>query len=489
VLEELESTFLVLAGSTGLRCRSLLIQERIIAASATSVKQLLHARAARAVRRSFKSGAFSQAAAWQIADHWQSAGNPLRARLWQRRCWRHAIAIGQPSMASTSIRSALASAQSPKERAALLDELANATRGEANIDGLISVLRERASLSKQCEDSPAASAALAYELLEASLRNYDDDLDHLGELRSLVFSDDLDPMRRIRAARSLIRSAHNLLDPSLAAKAYDIVQRLHPPDRASQLMRGSAMMIYHSVFGDRGEALQQADALWELAKRSTLLWERLSAVLNVGLVRWNLDSRPLDLTLAIEGYELAAHADAPALALHLSSQISTFAFEAGHVEEARRWGRCALEWMGRHHYSRLPMDFLTNQTSLAMLAGDGESAHHWIDQMPVMSPKARSGLTRGAVFVFDVLYRQVCCADRISETELSQLLSSHQVARYYGRHDDHVEALWLALRRAGQPQKAHAILREYLTVSRRERRPPSYTLRMRTALDPFWAEN
>lgn len=486
-LQGLETSCLIVASRDGgVRCRSLLVQERVIAVSALSVKQLLHARAARAIRLAVKSGSFSQAAAWRIAEHWLAAADPLRARIWQRRCWHHSIAIGQPTMAAASVALALESAQTPRDRASLLDELARAIRSTDDTVSLIATLTERLALCEPCEDVPSTRNAISFDLIDAHLRNYDDDATHLANLRVLLRSGQLDDRRRIRAARLLLIVAHNMLNVELATEAHAVNCSLRAPDDESRLMQGTGLLIYHTVFGDRDHALRQADHLTELAKNSTLLWERLVAIMNVALARWNVDSRQLDHSQHIEAFGQACRSGAYRIALHLASQLATFLFEDGQLESARDWGRRAMELDATHHFQTHPMDFLCSQASLAMWAGESQEALRLIDLMPVLSPKSRSGLTENAAFVFRLTHKQMCLNKPLDETELERLLESHAMLKTFGKHDYHVETLWTALSEAGRGPEAHALLTEYLTFSRRERRRPNYSLRVRTDADSHW---
>ena len=486
-LGELENRFLIVSGPSGIRCRSLLIQERILALTPGSVRQLLHARAARHVQRVFRSGSFVHAAAWRIAEHWVAAGSADRARRWQRRCWRHAIAIGKPSSAILSIRSALSGAQSPRERATLLEDLALAYRSQGDIAGLHRTLTERLSLCDQCEDSPTVRTTLAFDLLEASLRQYDDDVVHVGALRAFVVAQVLDVTRRVRAARLLIISAHNLLNPQLASEAHQINVALHAKSHQALLHQKSASLIYHTVFGDRAQAMREADELTTLVKRSMILSERVSVLLNVNLARWHVDDRPLDISQAEELFAQRIDIDAPALALHLASQTGSFLLEDGRLDDARHWAQRAYSIHSVHRFDRLPMDYLCLQSHLAMLDGRVADARRLIDSMPGHAPKCKAGLTNDAAFVWTLLFKKLCLNQSATTEELERLRSYHQLAQGYGKHDYHMEALWLALVDAGEHAEAHALLTNYLVETRRECRAPNYTLKLRTAADPYWA--
>lgn len=486
-LEELEASFLIVVGPAGLRCRSLLIQERILAVASGSVKQLLHSRAARHVQRVFRSGAFSQSAAWRIAAHWVAAGSPERALNWQRRCWRHAIAIGKPTSAIVSITSALRDSHSPKERAALLDVLALAHRSQGDTASLLHVLRDRVALCDQCEDSATTRAALAFDHLEASLRQYDDDALHVALLRSFVVATDLDVMRRLRAVRSLIISAHNLLDPQLATEAHEINVSLPAKSNRAALLQKSSLLIYHTVFGDRTQALREADDLIALVRHSTLLSERFTVLLNVNLARRHVDAKPFDVSQVEELFSQGVANDVPAMALHLASQTASNLLDDGRLVEARNWARLAEAINASHRFDRLPMDYLCLQSHLAMIDGRSEDARKLIESMPLYSPKCHSGLTNNAVFVWNILFKKLCLQQSATPDELERLRSYHYLAQSYGKHDYHIEALWMALTDSGLHSEAHAVLRDYLTHTRRERRAPNFTLRLRTADDPFWA--
>ena len=289
----------------------------------------------------------------------------------------------------------------------------------------------------------------------------------------------------MRAARFLIISAHNLLDERLAAEAHQINVSLQASSQLALLTQKSASLIFHTVFGDRDQAMCEADELTSLVARSPVLSERVSVLLNVNLARWHLDARALDIAPAEKLFNQGIEGDAPAIALHLASQTASFLLEDGRLAEAREWAQRAHAIHACHRFDRLPMDYLCVQSHLAMLDGRVEDAKRLIDSMPVYAPKCKAGMTNNAVFVWNVLYKRLCLDQRAAPEDLLRLRSYHLIAQAYGKHDYHVEALWMALVDAGQRTEAHEMLGQYFEV-RRERRAPNYTLRLRTADDPYW---
>jgi hypothetical protein len=135
---------------------------------------------------------------------------------------------------------------------------------------------------------------------------------------------------------------------------------------------------------------------------------------------------------------------------------------------------------------RRSMDFLSSQVKLAILRDDRETAMKYIDLMPLSAPIVRSGLSAHSLFLYRLRYRQLYSTEIASEAELNRLLAWHDRARTFGRHDEHMEVMWVALRQRHQAELASSLLSEYVRESRRERAPCQYLLRTRTAEDPVW---
>jgi hypothetical protein len=279
-LEELEFGSLIRVAAHDVRCRSELLRDRVLARAAKSVVALLHGRAAQYLERARDTKHSSQGTAWRVAEHWQAAGSVDRARKWQQTCWRHAIAIGQPLSAAAGIRQALSNSRHPVDRALLLDELTLALQSAGEHAARLDTLTERLALSKHCNDSAVTRRALEFDLIEASLSNYDAELPYLTRLQAFVRSRRLDPARRIRAARALMIIAHNLLDQDTARSVFETNRTVTPPDRQSALLHGMVSLIFHTVFGKHDEAIQLANQLRAMALQSPDSWQSLGTLIN-----------------------------------------------------------------------------------------------------------------------------------------------------------------------------------------------------------------
>jgi DNA-binding SARP family transcriptional activator len=487
-LEELERNALISASSRGVQCRSVLVQERVLASAPRAVVSVLNSRAAELLEHSLRGKPISQALAWRIAAHWKEAGDVQRTRRWEQTCWHHAVSIGQPMMAARDIRSAVDLSTSPEDRARLLDELANALQAASEPALLAIALRERLALAPHVGTSRKRQKALECDYIEASLVDHDDERDFLEKISALLRSPQLDARRRIRTARRLLIIAHNLLDVRLANEAYAAIRSADAPDKASVLFQAQGRLIYHTIFGSVSEALEEADRLTQLLRANEAWWQGITSALNVSLARLIVDPHPVDLTDLYEYFERCKSADMHTLALFCAARICNVLFEGGLLSEAATWSDRA-ESMAKHTKAGRPlMDHLSSRTDLMIASGDFREARALIEAMTHQIPRLKHGLNQHAVFLHRLRYEQVCEGVPCSDADLARQLQWHQSARSYGRHDNQMEMLWVSLRSRGREVEASETLTEYLSVSRRDRRPAQYLLRTRTAEDPAWRD-
>ena len=157
------------------------------------------------------------------------------------------------------------------------------------------------------------------------------------------------------------------------------------------------------------------------------------------------------------------------------------------MEEATTWAKCAGDQAAEDIDGRLPADYLSVRADLALLAGDLESARKFIGTMREHTPLYEAPRYRMTLLAYD---QRLHAGDSraVIDTELHSLLQWHQLAKAFGRHDDEMEALWVALNAHGEGALATELLSEYLSHHRRERRGPGYLLRRNTAGDPSWAQ-
>jgi hypothetical protein len=485
-LDELEAASMTVTDRGSTSCRSALIEECTRASGSPASASVLHARAARYLERQCRGQAPSQSVAWRIASHWRDAGHTRNARHWERVCWHQSIAIGQPMVAAQGIRRALSDSTEPADRAALLDDLANALSAAMEVSALQDVLQDRTILCAQLDDGPSVLARLEYDTAEASLLNMDDPRPVRSKLRSFLGSDRLDTRRRIRAARILAIAADDSLDAVLAKEVYDANLTVEPPDLASALLHEQTKLIYNTTFGDRKVALNEIARLRALAKSVELSGDVIVTQMNVVLAGMVVDAKEIDLTDLELCFEECRAAQMNRMAIAIAGVLACYLRDLGNMHKAAEWISAAEPLTSKPGTNRISPNYLSCGVDVALWAGDFNGARAYIDALVKCSPRYATGLVKNLWYLNNVRFAQFASKEPTPLHDVEQLLECHKLACSFGRFDDYVEVLWVALVSNGERRQASSLLREYLTRWRRERRPCNYFLKLRTETDPIW---
>jgi hypothetical protein len=485
-LEGLVEEGLVTDSEAGISCRSSLIADRVRHSTTPVIRALLHRRAAIFLEHADTTQA-SQAAMWQIADHWQAAGSKANALQWRRKCWHQLLSIGQPLAAAESIAQHLKQSSSDLESALLLDDLTLALQHSSDVGGQLSALAQRAALSDRIGDPTAIRLRIAADVAEARLSNHDDMISLLHELQTLLGSTELDEVRRLRTARVLMATADGLFDEQLARKVYSAIPG-QLQSLSSELLRDQVDAIYQTAFGDLDVALRIADKLESLACKLELSPTTISAQLTAALARHLADRRPASTDNLERLFDRCMAASIYDAAVRTSVRIGCISFDVGSLDVAAYWCKRAAHVIEQSGIRRPGGDYLSLQIDLALEHGDLATAQRAIDSAPQYFPVYSSPRAMREHLVYRVNIELSRAGGAASVTDIQRLLDWHHRVKHLGRHDDHMQVLWSALWRAGRCAEASDLLREYLLTSRRERRPCSPTFCSRTAADGIWAE-
>ena len=487
-IQELEDSLLITFGGEHFQCASGLIHDRVRAATTPGAAALLHLRAARHLERSVSRALPSQALSWKIAEHWHKAGVPQSALLWRQRCWQHLVLIGQPLAAVEGIRAALLSASSVEERAGILSSLALALRAIGDFTALAQVLQDRIALGNAVNDTLEQKSSLAFDLFEAKSVHSPDVQPLVRPLQAHLRNTHLDTTRRLRAARMLMAGADHCFDPAAAKAAFAQLRALRTSDPYARLSRLSTCLIYHTVFGQRADALACIDQIAEATKSTERSWERIAAAKSCHIAQRVVAARPLASDWLESAFQECEETGVRRIALSIAGLLSVSHFDDGCIDDSMRWGAIA-EDIARHLATdESGIDFVVAQIDLALNAGELKRAHTFLKRLLTIIPRRAPGpRVRREMLVYKVRVDQF--AGRATSTEeIDELLYFHERGSRLGRHDDNVEVLYIALRERGESEAASRMLRTYLTEQRRELRRCNYWLRTRTAGDDVWSE-
>ena len=486
-LHILEDASLITQSPDGLRCSSAFVGERTRQLASRVVLAMMEGRAAELLEEAIDTRRCTPSTAWRIASHWTNAHQAHRARVYLRACWRHSISIGQPISAASAIRATLESSQQPAQRAELLDDLIGALQAAGDMPAVIAAVKERRSLTVHIEESAGRLSALSFDEEEARVMSQSTPSLHVGALRSHVTSSHLDGRRKLRAARLLMMGADGALDGKLARDTLSRSEGIDTADSSSALLRLQISLIYNTVFGDPDEALRIADTIAHHIQGMERSWNTFVARRNCSLARQLVGVGNTDYAELDGSYAEALGASMTASALSTASHLTSVLVDDGNIDEARKWMSISESLASGCEMRGLPMDYLSAQVDLALLDGNIRRARHFVSQMRKNAPRYNSVRLKNDLLIYRLRLRQLSGAPPVSEDEIARLLAFHDVARSFGRHDDHMDVLWTALVSTGQQVLASELLLRYLRDYRRERRRCRYFLRLRTQSDPAWS--
>jgi DNA-binding SARP family transcriptional activator len=487
-LQALEDASFIVLHAEGLQCRTAFIAERSRNLASSIVLSAMEGRAASILEAEHSVNRWTPAIAWRIAAHWQNAHQTTRARAYLRACWQHAISIGQPMSAVLPIRDALMTAREPEARAALLDDLIGALHAAGDLHAASIAVAERRTLSALVRDSTPRRAQLAFDEDEARVTHLSTPSLHIEALKAHATSVNLDSHRRLRAARLLIMAADGELDEKLASETTASTESIATDNSLSLLLRSQIPLIFHTVFGNPDTALNIAADIERQVQMVERSWYTFIAKRNCSLARQLVGTGSANYEDLERSYYEALDASMIADALQSASHLTSILIDDGNLADARKWMKICKGLADVGPVQSVPIDYLSAQVDLALLDGDNRHAASYLAQMQHNAPRYASARLRNDLLIYQLRVRQVCGGEAISAEELQTLLVFHTLARRYGRHDDHMDVLWVALSSLGESAKASSLLSEYLRDFRRERRSCRYFLRMRTQSDFAWSD-
>jgi DNA-binding SARP family transcriptional activator len=484
-LQALESGDLIVSTQSGVRCRSGLIVERVRATSSGTVASIMEARAAEHLEKEQSGERWSPSTAWRIASHWRRAGEPRRARAYLRACWQHAVSVGRPTKACVAINEALLASSDPEDRASLLDDLIGASQAAGDIKAVTAAVRERTLLSARVHDSPARTAQLSFDADEVNWTRNLRPAVSLDSFRAHLESSLLNSNRRVRAARILMMVADGDLDASLASYTISACRKIAPGDTHSALLLLYVSLIYHTTFGDAGQALRIADEIQEQTRKIERSSYALTFERNCVFARQLVGVDATDYESFERGFAQALDASMTPVALWMAGSLMSVLVDDGDLAGAQKWMASAEQLAESFAAEDWPIEYLGAQIDIALLMGDYHKARRYLEIIETCA-RYQSKRVRNDLYIYRLRVLQFSGESWSPDEHLVALLTFHEIGKHLTRHDDHMEVLWQTLRAVGQPQRASDLLSEYLRHHRRERRPCRYMLRVRTNSDPAW---
>jgi hypothetical protein len=493
-LRLLEEEGLVRLADGCVECSHDLIADALRAITPQTVAAVLNARIAAHLEAECVDNRLDPTLAWAAAQAWLTAGEPVAAARLLRRCAAHAAALGEPTEAAKML-GRLLDVPLPRDEALALtaDMIAHADAGGGrhlraqSMDARIRLLQEEPL--HLLPEAQKELSELSVARLECQLPESKDIAFLLEGLQGVLVDGTYDLEPRLRAAVTLLISADLLYDRGLANAVWTEVTPLFGLPLLPTLHALRVQLIYHAVFGDADKAIAIAKQILGSPLPPTLGITAARGHRNAMFALHTLGCSQELHTWAIRIYEYMRTRKVYSECVYVANTIAERHLKDGDFEAAADWVSRVAEDLSNIHSiaGGVTAGFYSTLASLASICGRADSAAAVLnvvrDRLPLLhTPRMKS--------TDDALWMRLNLLSNVqpSDSSLTALERAYELGSMLGRQDTVVEALWLAYRADGQNARCSELLRDYLSLRRRELSKPDWSLRYSTRDDLLWSE-
>ncbi|HEX6250916.1 MAG TPA: AAA family ATPase [Gemmatimonadaceae bacterium] len=433
------------------------------------VKMLIHRRIAGVLESEGKDEPVP-ALLWECAHHWEVAGETGRAVDFLDECGRHLIGVGLPEEAAELYRRALGIQRVEYLQQMTLHEgLLAALRLSGLWEQVLAEIHMMHAVAETANQQLPSHSSLELTEVEARWRTGGMDDDVARQLHGCVDAVDAPAEHRLNAAFWLLALAQSTGQTNLAQNVWETVRVLVETPNVDAFARHQVAMVYHTDYGDLDQAARSARSLVDHARQCKDAIGLVRALRNGSLAMrragfWDECEMYLN-----EAFELASQHHAALGAVDAAHQLAALHLECGRLKPARNWAEVAGERLSSCESTLQETDLLILQTRLALVDGDIYTARRMFRQLP--SWEHDLDVRRSQVVASIQLMLTHAEGSPVDASILRAVERMHGMLADRGHQDFPVEALVLTYATLQETSKAEMHLRNYLTVSRRDRGP------------------
>ena len=459
-LRELDSANLICQVDDRIEPAHWLVAEAAGRATSALATRLLNRRVATILEQKARES-HSATQLWDCAEHWNLAGEHERASIVMRECANHSLEMGRPREAAEVLLRAAATLAGA-ERA----ELAKRAIQVADSADESDVVLRGAEFGRSIDPSfdypglKLAEVVARMCVLGETERGVD-------ELRRWLGGDQ--PIElRLRAAISLLILADQESNPELGDEAFQgIGDELIPEKSQADATRLTALLIYHSRFGDVKTSLAVADQLRQLAGSLNAV-DSAMALRKVGVAFLRAGRHDEGIAILHTSYGQAEAIGLSRLQVYVAGLIAGAYFDVCHDSKSSEWLSLANRLATEHDSFRNSQAHVSLNAEMVCTLGDARAARQWLEIGFGKHAKAPTATSRRWLRMLrawtTLLERTPYDAD-----EIVRGMTQHHRPRNetpdLGDIETAVAATGLA--QAGRTEDARAVITRYATVHRR----------------------
>jgi DNA-binding SARP family transcriptional activator/tetratricopeptide (TPR) repeat protein len=439
-------------------------------------KMFLHRRAAKVLEAHIEQGG-DASTLWSCAKHWQLAGDTPQAFRLAMSCATHLLEAGLPNEAASAYAKAEKYSLTDADLLTVLDGKANAHYRATDWLNVSRTIADARTLKRKLKPDLTDHDELELMQLRADWQTLD--WNRILE-RSLdcLHANEASTQHRVEAGVMALMMLSFSGDGTKAASIFETVVALgtDPSVGADSLLQ--AKMVFHTHWGSFVHAIDAARALVEHNRAGGDVGRTFRSLCNAA-VTLRAAGKFEDARAGLEeALELAERHHLYLSKSRATPMLANLALELGQNDDAKRWFDelrnspiAADDSLAKEEISAIGtrMALIEGRFEDARLLLDKNLAHMRFDQVP--QRRTYRAALRVAV--------ELACDGKASiegvyELEAAFIMNRKNVFQTFASY-----ALYVGLISLGQSEAAESILKEYLTIHRREPwSPPRHSLEM-----------
>ena len=461
-IEELDDRGLIEVNDGFIVSSHALLSDAVQRRMAPTVKQMMHAAVAVILQVEIDSTGAGHLQ-WECAEHWRLGGDDDKAASVLRRCAQESLRIGRATDANATYLRMLSLRSSDSARLEVVAAALTSLDAAVDWKHANMLLEELRRLRQRLGVPDPVHDIAELTSLARSFRLGEDPASYVPALTRCVKAINEDELHRLSACRTLLMVAEMTLDASLAEFAYGVIRESSSKSLRHQL----TAMIFHTLFGSVAEAKRLVSEVFEKTQNEL---ELLPHVLNAAYAEYRIGEWKAAEAKCNHALQLARRGNARAAEMYGRLLLARLYYSVGEFHASRSWYNCFTDLSSEIADEELPWEHNLLAARLSLGEGRVDLARKHLEEATASS-FARLASPQLSIRACDLEVRMSQGFPPCTTLELEELLALHKRSRSFGGQDDVVRALYNALRFHGREPEALTLVREYLTLYRRDGYP------------------
>ena len=426
--------------------------------------------------------------AWAAVSAWLAVGEPVAAARLALRVARLTAEVGEPESGAILLSQVPREGLGVEVQREVLDEaivLADAGKCFALH---ARVLADRLFMAQQRSEARDTVARLTIQSIARSLIAHHEY--NAKSLRRIIAEPEISEILKCEAAARLLAIADLHFDRALAEDAYNLLHRHLTEDGQQCDAFRRAAIVFHTAFGDRQEALRQAQMLLNKYPDPNIAEQSQRSRSYFAVCMTRLGFYDDGARIARADWENAHSTGHLLVAEYTGAMAVEHYVNAGRFDVARQLFDAIDRASGLRARSEAQHEavYYSSGFAIALLDGDFDRAAEFLRTAVQTNGGLRAPRVRGAALANQVRLAQLrgdfSPSYHAWVQELERLFA---VGRRFCAQDGLMEALWHEYQRKGDVHGASRLLQDYL-AARRELGPPEALFQSSTSVDPAWRD-